>query len=161
MRRSERAMTDAAQIEAFIRQEQIMRIAFYDHGEIYIVPLNYGYICENGEYTFYFHGAQAGRKYTLSLENPAVGFEIDGGYALIASETACGHYAAYMSVIGNGVLRLIEDEAEKRTGLQAVMRQATGRGDWDFPAAAVSKTAVFRLDVTKMSCKARAAGKPS
>ena len=44
MRRSDREITDEKSIEAFIAKEQIMRIAFYDNGEIYIVPVNYGYI---------------------------------------------------------------------------------------------------------------------
>lgn len=44
MRRNDREVTDKALIEQFVAKEQIMRIAFYDNGDIYIVPLNYGYI---------------------------------------------------------------------------------------------------------------------
>ena len=66
MRRNDREITDNNVIEAFISKEQIIRIAFCDNGDIYIVPVNYGYINENGNYSFYFHGAKAGRKYELS-----------------------------------------------------------------------------------------------
>lgn len=155
MRRTDREITDADAIRAFLAAEQILRVAFCDDGEIYIVPVNYGFLCENGQYRFYFHGAKAGRKYTLSQQNPTVGFEIDGRYALIPAETACGHSAEFMSVIGTGTLCIIEDSEEIAAGLRAVMQQATGRTDWDFDAAALSKTAVFRLDVQHMTCKAK------
>ena len=153
MRRNDREITDAAQIEAFIAQEQILRIAFYDDGELYIVPVNYGYCLKNGQYCFYFHGAAAGRKYDLSRRNPPVGFEIDGNYALLPAEAACGHSANYMSVIGTGKVSIVTDAAEKRDGLRLLMRQTTGRADWDFDASALDKTAVFRVDAEKISCK--------
>lgn len=155
MRRADRAITDAAQIAAFLAKEQIIRIAFYDHGEIYIVPVNYGYCCENGQYRFYFHGAKAGRKYTLAQENPAVGFEIDGRYALIRSENACGHSAQFMSVIGNGTLSLLEDAEEKKFGLGCIMKQVSGTAEWQYQDEVMQKTAVFRLDVQTMTCKAK------
>ena len=155
MRRSDREITDPAQIAAFIAQEQILRVAFYDDGDIYIVPVNYGCICENGQYRFYFHGAGAGRKYDLALQSPHVGFEIDGNYALMESETACGHSAKFMSVIGTGTLRIAKDETERAAGLRAVMRQTTGRADWDFEENVLAKTAVFCLTVDKLSCKSK------
>ena len=65
MRRKDREITDKNRINEFIAKEQILRIAFYDEGDIYIVPVNYGYIYDE-QYTFYFHGAKAGRKYELA-----------------------------------------------------------------------------------------------
>ena len=44
MRRSDREITDKKVIEKFISEEQILRIAFFDDGDIYIVPVNYGYL---------------------------------------------------------------------------------------------------------------------
>ena len=155
IRRKERAVTDAAAIESFIAKEQFMRVAFYDDGEIYIVPLNYGYRCENGQYCFYFHGAKAGRKYGLATKNPAVGFEIDGAYALISADTACGHSAKYMSVIGTGKLRIIENFNEKLQGLRCIMQQTTGKADWAFDDESVERTAVFQLDADTLTCKAK------
>ena len=106
MRRNEREVTDRQAIAAFLSAEQILRVAFYDNGDIYIVPVNYGYCEENGCIRFYFHGAKAGRKYTLAGQTPHVGFEIDGRYALIPAEKGCGHSAKYQSVIGNGKLHI-------------------------------------------------------
>lgn len=89
MRRSDREITDKNRIEKFIAKEQILRVAFHDNGDIYIVPVNYGYLFENDKYLFYFHGAKEGRKYELSKSEPKVGFEIDGEYRLLESENAC------------------------------------------------------------------------
>lgn len=155
MRRNDRAVTDPAEIEAFLASEQILRIAFYDDGELYIVPVNYGYCSENGTYHFYFHGAKAGRKYTLALAAPKVGFELDGQYALISAETGCGHSACYRSITGTGTLHIVADPDEQLRGLRCIMRQATGKADWAFDPAVTAKTAVFRLDAEQLSCKAK------
>ena len=155
MRRSDREITDKSEIEAFVAGEQILRIAFYDNGDIYIVPVNYGYRYENDTYAFYFHGAKAGRKYELSKSNPVVGFEIDGKYRLLEHETACDYSAAFQSVVGTGRLQLVEDTEEKKIGLNALMKQTTKKDGWSFNEKMLHATAVFKLDVQKLSCKAK------
>ena len=153
MRRQDREVTDHQAIEDFLRREQILRVAFYDQGDIYIVPVNYGFTCQDGSFTFYFHGAQAGRKYELSRECPTVGFEIDGGYRLVPGSTACAFTAEFQ--IGTGVLRLLSDRQEKIAGLNAVMRQLSGKDGWDYPEAMVDSTAVYCLQAKTLSCKAK------
>lgn len=155
MRRSDREITDRKEIEAFIAREQIIRIAFWDEGDIYIVPVNYGYTLENGKYTFYFHGARAGRKYELSQKKPNVGFEIDGKYELIEGGIACEFSAAFQSVIGTGKLSLAEQQDDKINGLDAIMKQVSGRAGWQFDEKMLEAVAVFRLDVEQLSCKAK------
>ncbi|MBP1534778.1 MAG: pyridoxamine 5'-phosphate oxidase family protein [Ruminococcus sp.] len=155
MRRKDREITDSAAIESFIAGEQIIRVAFYDEGEIYIVPLNYGYINENGKYSFYFHGAKAGRKYGLAKASPKVGFEIDGNYQLLEADKACDYSARFESVIGTGTLTLVEDREEKVKGLDALMAQTSRKGGWEYNDAMLNAVAVFRLDVDKLTCKAK------
>lgn len=155
MRRNDREITDKEAIELFIAEEQILRIAFYDHGDIYILPVNYGYLCENDKYSFYFHGAKAGRKYELSKSEPKVGFEIDGKYKLLESETACDFSAAFQSVIGTGTLHLVDEKEEKRLGLNTIMKQTTKKANWNYQNEMLEAVAVFRLDVDKISCKAK------
>lgn len=154
MRRSDREITDKKRIEEFIASEQIMRIAFYDNGDIYIVPLNYGYVF-NDRYIFYFHGAKAGRKYELSRSAPKVGFEIDGKYSLLEGEVACDFSATFQSVVGTGRLSLVEDNEEKIAGLDAIMRQTTSRGGWNYSRETLDAVAVFRLETDALSCKAK------
>lgn len=155
MRRSDREVTDTEQIEQFISKEHIIRVAFYDEGDIYVVPLNYGYERNDGSYVFYFHGAKAGRKYELSKAAPHVGFEIDGKYELIEGEKACNYSAKFQSVIGTGTMYIVEDAEEKMKGLKALMRQTAGNREVEFSDAMVNAVAVFRLEVDKLSCKAK------
>ena len=155
MRRKDREVTSKAAIEAFVAKEQILRIAFYDDGDIYIIPVNYGYQYANNQYTFYFHGAKAGRKFELSKANPLVGFEIDGAYRFLEGEAACDFSASFQSVTGTGILRLVENEEEKIIGLNALMKQTTKKDGWSFNEKMLHATAVYRLDVQKLSCKAK------
>lgn len=154
MRRRDREITNKNAIEEFIAKEQILRIAFYDEGDIYIVPVNYGYLY-NEQYTFYFHGAKAGRKYDLAKKKPTVGFEIDGNYMLLESEAACNFSATFQSVIGTGNLSLVEDNTEKITGLNTIMKQTTAKSEWNYSDEMLDAVAVFKLDVDKLSCKAK------
>ena len=154
MRRRDREITDENAIAEFIAKEQILRIAFYDEGDIYLVPVNYGYSYDE-QYSFYFHGAKAGRKYELAKKKPTVGFEIDGNYMLIGSEVACGFSAAFQSVIGTGTLSLVEDNAEKINGLNTIMKQTTSKAEWNYSDEMLDAVAVFRLVVDKLSCKAK------
>lgn len=155
MRRNDREITDKEAIELFIAEEQILRIAFYDQGDIYIVPVNYGYLYENDRYSFYFHGAKAGRKYELSKSEPKVGFEIDGKYKLLEGETACDFSATFQSVIGTGTLHLVDEKEEKKSGLNTIMKQTTKQENWNYQNEMLEAVAVFRLDVDKISCKAK------
>ncbi len=155
MRRNDREVKDKALIEQFIAKEQIIRIAFYDNGDLYIVPLNYGFIYENDKYVFYFHGAKAGRKFELSKSSPMVGFEIDGEYELLQADVACKNSAKFQSVIGTGRLSIIEDYEEKIKGLNVLMNHISGKSEWDYSKDMVNAVAVFRLEVDKLSCKAK------
>ena len=155
MRRNDREVKDKALIEQFIAKEQIIRIAFYDNGDLYIVPLNYGFIYENDKYVFYFHGAKAGRKFELSKSSPMVGFEIDGEYELLQADVACKNSAKFQSVIGTGRLSIIDDYEEKIKGLNVLMNHISGKSEWDYSKDMVNAVAVFRLEVDKLSCKAK------
>ena len=153
MRRKERQITDVSQIKDFILSEQILRVGFQDKDDIYIVPVNYGFIIEDEKYIFYFHGAKAGRKYELAKLNPKVGFEIDGKYSLVDGELACDYTAHFQSVIGNGILSLVENQEEKVLALNSIMKQTTQNSEWTYSKEMLNAVAIFRLDVENFSCK--------
>ena len=129
IRRKDREITDKKLIEEFLSSQKIIRLGFYDkvNDEVYVVPVNYGYIIENDNYIFYCHGGKGGRKYNLSKEGANIGFEIDGQYKLIEGEKACDYSAKYQSVIGNGKIKILEDIEEKKKGLDAIMKNTTGK----------------------------------
>ena len=105
------------------------------------------------KYVFYFHGAKAGRKYELAKLNPKVGFEIDGKYSLVDGELACDYTAHFQSVIGNGILSLVENQEEKVLALNSIMKQTTQNSEWTYSKEMLNAVAIFRLDVENFSCK--------
>lgn len=153
MRRKDREVTDPDKIRQIIKDSHCIRIGFVEEGQVYIVPLNFGFVETDGTYTFYFHGALQGRKMDLIKKSPLVGFELDANYKLQPGEMACDYTAAFQSIIGNGTMKLLETDQEKREGLQIIMNQYSDKKDWEFPDAMLKQVAVFTLQVTSLSCK--------
>ena len=153
MRRKDREVLDRAQIKAIIEDCYCCRLGFYDEGEVYILPLNFGYVEEGEARIFYFHGAKVGRKANLVAKAPMVGFKLDTGYQLQTDEEACECSARFQSVIGTGQVMAVEDPEEKITALQAIMKQNTQRADWEFSDKMVQGTLVFKLLVKDLACK--------
>ena len=155
MRRKDREITDKKMIEDFLIKQNIIRLGFYDkkNEEVYIVPVNYGYIIENDTYIFYFHGGKAGRKYELSKGEPNIGFEIDGKFDLIEGKKACDYSCKYQSIIGNGKLYIIDDIEEKKKGLNIIMNHLTGKTDFEYRPKAVENVSIYKLVTTKLTCK--------
>lgn len=153
MRRTDREITDIEKIEQIISACYCCRLGFNDGGQVYIVPLNFGYEKEHDHYVFYFHGAAEGRKIELIKTSPYVGFEMDTHYQLNEGETACSYSARFQSIIGNGTVRMVEDLEEKKRGLSAIMRHAAGKNDWIFTGKMLEAVSVFKLTVERISCK--------
>ena len=156
MRRKDREVTDPARIADIISRCACCRIGFCDDGEVYIVPLNFGYETKDNAYVFYFHGAKEGRKIDLIQKNPRVGFEMDTNYALHEADIACGWSARFQSVVGSGVMSIVSEPEEKKRGLSLLMAHNAGKRDWSFDEKAVNAVTVFKLEVTKLSCKEHA-----
>ena len=156
MRRKDREVTDPMRIADIISRCTCCRIGFYDDGEVYILPLNFGYMAKDNTYVFYFHGAKEGRKMDLIHKNPKVGFEMDTDFAVYAkekSDAACNYTARFQSIIGNGIVSMVSELEEKKLGLSLLMEHNAGKQEWNFDEKRVNAVAVFKLEVTKMSCK--------
>lgn len=153
MRRKDREVLDSEKIDGMIRACHCCRLGFCDNGAVYIVPLSFGYEKIGEKRVFYFHSASEGRKIDLIKTGNPVGFELDTNYQLQESDHACGYTAAFQSVIGTGYPYLIEEREEKIHALQQIMLQLSGKTDWTFDAAYLDNMAVFRVEVTELSCK--------
>ncbi len=153
MRRKDREVLDDAAIDAIIQKSKICRLGFYDKGEIYIVPLNFGFGHKDNQRIFYFHSASQGRKIDLMHRCPSVGFELDTGFQLLEAKTACNFSAEYQSVIGTGTVYPVTDAEEKKRGLLALMNTLTNKPDWTLDETMVSSVTVFKLVVQTLSCK--------
>ena len=77
MRRNNRDITDLNEILSIINDCKVIHLAMIDAGEPYLLPLNFGYTCENGLFSFFCHSAREGRKLDILRKNPTVAFEMD------------------------------------------------------------------------------------
>ena len=155
MRRKDREVLDEVKIDKFIRNCDCCRIGFYDkeNNEVYIVPLNFGYSHVDNKRVFYFHGAKEGRKIELISKTKKVSFEMDSNHELIIGKMVCNYSERYQSVMGTGLISFVEDKDEKIAALNEIMFQSTGKKDWDFPEPMLNGVAVFKIEVTSLSCK--------
>lgn len=153
MRRKDREITDEKQIDEIIRRCDCCRLGFNDDGEVYIVPLSFGYEKLDGKRDFYFHSAAEGRKIDLIKRGGMVGFELDCGYQLHTADAACGYTAAFSSVIGTGRAEILAGTEDKIHGLERLMEHTAGLEGCTFSPDMLEQVCVFRLEVTQLSCK--------
>nr|MBQ4317636.1 pyridoxamine 5'-phosphate oxidase family protein [Clostridia bacterium] len=73
MRRKDREVTDRTVIDEIIRSCGCIRLGLNDSGEVYIVPMNFGYEHDGEKRVFYMHCAKEGRKLDIIRENPKIG----------------------------------------------------------------------------------------
>ena len=153
MRRKDREITDPGKINEIMNRCQVCRLGLRDGDRVYVVPVNFGLAEREGKQFLYFHGAKEGRKADLIRQTGYACFEMDTGYRLQGGEQACDYTAAFQSIIGEGTIAAVEDPAEKERGLNAVMRQSTGKDQWTYGPAMLEAVGVFRLEVETLTCK--------
>ena len=94
MRRKDREVTEMEEIQQIFDECKVCRIGIMDENGPYIVPVNYGYVREEGKVILYIHGAREGKKIDLIRKNANVGVEIDYRHELVEGDTAC-QYSYY------------------------------------------------------------------
>jgi len=148
MRRKEKEIADAAEIEAVIAQAQVCRMAMCDGDRPYVVPLCFGY----ADRVFYFHCAAEGRKLDVLKRNPHVCLELEAGVSLKAGVKACDWGMNYRSVIAFGRAERVDAPEAKRRALDLIMARYAP-GQVEYLEAALAKTVVIQVEVMNMTGK--------
>lgn len=154
MSRQDRLVTDKETLIDIIDRCQVLHVGMHDGEDIYVIPMNYGYTWENGELTFYLHGALEGKKIRLLRENKRVGFSIDCDHKLVEGKLPCQFAFEFASVAGNGEAELVEDPAEKIRAMEHLMRQYSQR-EFEFNERLVSIVSVIRIRVSDFTGRVR------
>ncbi|NMC05989.1 MAG: hypothetical protein GYA24_12305 [Candidatus Lokiarchaeota archaeon] len=115
--RSDREITDQAEIDAIIASQRYMTLAMCLDNEPYLVTLSFGY--EKEKKCFFFHCATEGKKLDFLRKNPVVWGQIvqDRGYI----QGECSH--AYSSVEFRGRVSILKDSGEKKQALYHMINQ--------------------------------------
>jgi nitroimidazol reductase NimA-like FMN-containing flavoprotein (pyridoxamine 5'-phosphate oxidase superfamily) len=148
MRKKEKEVTDVSVIEAQLQQAEIMRLAFCDTDEPYIVPVCFGY----KEGKIFVHSAREGRKLDIIKRSNKVCFEVDT-YKIVNKELPCKWTVDYTSVIGLGDAVLIEERERKREALDVIMAHYGALPPFEYSEAALAKMLVLEIAVRSMTCK--------
>lgn len=153
MRRTDREITDRKKMLAILSACDCCRLGLLDGNGAYIVPLNFGYEEVDGELYLYFHSAENGKKIDLVKTQKTAAFEMDRKHQLVEGESACAYSYLYQSIMGNGVIQLINDHEEKLHALKVFMSHYATEDEWAFQEEQVKKVAIIKMKVTDWSCK--------
>ena len=136
MRRKDREVTEMEEIQQIFDECKVCRIGIMDENGPYIVPVNYGYVREEGK-------------------NANVGVEIDYRHELVEGDTACQYSYYYASIIGKGAASIIDNPREKLKALNVIMKHQTGRTFDEFQKNPnlEKAVAIIRIDLNEYSCK--------
>lgn len=145
---------DESRILQILDTAKVLHLGLAVNDEPYVVPMNYGYILEDGKLVLYLHSALQGKKLDMIRQNPRVFFELDCDWVPFEGEKPCQYGLSYASVMGRGTARIVEDVEEKKRAMSVLMKTQTGK-DFSFEDRLVSIVAVVRIDVAEYTAKQR------
>ena len=153
MRRTDREITDHAEILSIMEKCQVCRLALHNGAYPYILPVNFGMEEKDGQLVLYFHGAAEGTKYDLMRADPRASFEMDCETILCSSRKQGNCTMSYSSVIGRGTLSFLDGE-EKVHALDVLTAHYHPEG-FIYDASVIPYTTVYQLTVESMTAKHR------
>ncbi len=149
MQKKEKEITDRNEIDDILKKNTVCRIALSDNNKPYMIPVSYGYDDEK----IYIHCAQEGRKLDIIKKNRHVCFEVSDNIGLVGGESACQYTARFRSVIGFGEIEIVIDRERIRKGLNIIMRQHTGKEEWDYKEKILGHTGMLVIRIHSVSGK--------
>ena len=154
MTRREQQVTDINEIIEILDKSKVVHVGMIDGDEPYVVPMNYGYILEDGKPVIYLHGARRGRKIDAIKANPKVFYEMCCDITPFEGEVACKYGITYASIMGRGLATLVEDVEEKKKALSILMKTQTGK-DFQFEDKLTTVVSIIRIDTLEFTAKKR------
>lgn len=156
MRRSDRAVTDEAEIVALLDRAAIGFVATCSDQQPYI-HINLFWL-DASTRTVYFHTALEGRTRQNIERNPQVCFSVAEMGRLLPADTALEFSNEYSSVCAFGAARVIRSEAEKRRALQGLLDKyfpdlQPGQDYRPMTNGEIERTAVFAIEIDAWSGK--------
>jgi len=152
LRRSDKELSDPDEIEQLLASARIMTVACCLKNQPYLFTVDF--VWEPQTRQLWFHSASEGRKMDILKANPRVCVTVveDRGYL----EGECDH--AYRSLILEGKAQVVTDLAEKRHGLELLVRKHEPQPETVLARLAgdeesVRNIAIVRITVDAMSGK--------
>lgn len=152
---TEKEITDFDEIDRVLSSTRVCRIALFDGGWPYIVPMCFGYNLEGGKLELFFRCDEKGKKMDLIKNNSRAAFEIDKLREMVKGKES--HYGFsepyYQSITGTGIIE-VTTGIEKITGLDFIMKKYGERpGEVKLPEQFLNAFAVLKLTAGEFCCK--------
>lgn len=150
MRRTEKEVTDRAEIDNIVRSSRVCRLGMSDGELPYVVPLCFGY----DGVAVYFHSATQGQKLEILRRHPHVCLEFDVAGDIVQGEPACAWGQMYRSAIAFGEATFVESPEERRKGLRLLTAQyADPDRPFSFADAGLSRVVVIKVEIDQITGK--------
>jgi nitroimidazol reductase NimA-like FMN-containing flavoprotein (pyridoxamine 5'-phosphate oxidase superfamily) len=152
VRRTERAIVEPQELDGILSRGKYAVLAMCRNEEPYVVTMNYGYDKAKG--ALYFHCAHEGQKLDFVRSNPQVCGTVVEDLGYVQGE--CAH--AYQSVVLRGVMRVVEEAAEKRQAMDVLLHhleedpEPVRQGSLA-DSGAYDRVAILRLDIHDITGK--------
>lgn len=154
MIRKDREIVDPNLICKIIDNCKVFRLGLSVENIPYIVPLNFGYVYKENNFEFCFHCANKGKKLDMIQKNKNVCFEMDCDHELTPEELACDYGYNFQSVMGTGLVEIVEDKDSKKDLLSVLMKHQTNKF-FTFTDEQVSSVTVCKIKVSSITAKKR------
>lgn len=152
MRRTDREITERAEIDSLLKQGKYVSIAMCRDNHPYLVTLSYGYDQEGN--CLYLHTGRQGLKLEFLKENSSVcaSVVLDGGYI----DGRCAH--RYRSAVLFGTVAEVLELEEKKHGLEIILNHLEAEPEpiraRTLPNDTVyQKVTVLRIDIETITGK--------
>jgi len=142
---------DTPALMEVLERSQVLHLAFTDEAYPYVIPLNYGAVCEDGQIVIYLHWASLGRKLELYRSHPEVGFSASWFQETESPKVHC--VMRYQSVVGGGVLSEVVTEEEKVKGLNILLAHYGKRQLARYSEALFKDIRIMKLSVVTITGK--------
>ena len=151
MRRKDRLLTEGEAWEVLRGGEHGVLSTLCPDGTPYGVPLSFAV----KDRAVYFHGANAESRKVANIQHcPNACFTVVGSTKLLPAEFG----TLYMSAVAFGRVRIVEDDAEKRLALEALLHKYSPEhveSGMKYIASAFQAVRVLCLDVETLTGKGR------
>jgi len=153
LRRSDREVTGLRDILAILDACEILRVGMCAGDKPYVVPMNFAYEVAGEAIYVYLHCAPQGKRMDIIAKNNNVCFEADCAYKTLPAEEACGWSAQFQSVIGEGVISVVDGEEKKAHALDVFMRRYGFQGKPVYTPQQLAAVVVLQIAVSSITGK--------
>ncbi len=134
--------------EDLLKRGQVLHLALAQNDQPYLVPLSYGY----ADGCIYFHSGPHGRKLEMLAANPQICFELEESIEVVPAALACNFNMRFLSLIGFGTATRLTTSAEKRAGLDVIVRQYGGEPP-DYEEKRVAALEVIKIEIQSFNLR--------